>query len=457
MMYSKIKIMLMLFLAGLGLMKGQNIEMYFPYLTGKSYEFIIFQGAEQKVIMKGIIPREGKFRLTIPKEYAPYTGMSRWLITGTKEGGGLDMFIPGKDFSVSNEAPVPDEQNIIYSGNTGNKDLNELYRAQNNIMRRYEIMQQAIKLYSQSDINYNVFKEEAGKQQKTYERFQNNLKEKSDYISHFVPILNLPDGKGTRLFEKEEDRVDHIARYIAEELDWEVLYTSGYWNRIVDTWVSIHLQLLKDKDRFTREFKKISSRISTPKNYTGFVERVAYNLNLYGEDEYIGAIAPQVSSSDKITSYKGPLAVFIKGVIGSEAPDLVLSGYVTGAGEVSKTSRLKMDKQMNEMFDSSLIVFYQSDCKSCTDFLQQLSEHYADLRAKSIRVIAISADRDSEVFKSKAQSFPWKDNTYCNYKGVEGDNFQNYGVSGAPTLVWVDNNGKILSRGSSFSLLSNTN
>ncbi|WP_407481975.1 thioredoxin family protein [Elizabethkingia meningoseptica] len=456
MMNGKIKIMLMLFLTSFSL-KGQNIEMYFPYFSGKNYQLVIFQGAQQKEILKGTIPRDGKFTLNIPKEYAPYTGMSRWLITGTKEGGGLDMFIPGKDFSVECEAAVPNEQNIIYKGNTGDKDLNDLYRAQNNIIRRYEIMQQAIKLYSQSDKNYNVFKEEAEKQQKAYESFQNSLKEKSDYISHFVPILNLPDGKGTRLFEKEQDRVDHIARYIAEDLDWEVLYTSGYWNRIVDTWVSIHLQLLKDKERFTREFRKISSRISIPKNYTEFVERVAYNLNLYGEDEYIGAIAPLVSSSDKITNYKGPLAVFIKGVIGSKAPDLVLSGYVTGAGEVSKASRLKMDKQTSPMFDSSLIVFYQSDCKNCTDFLQQLSEHYADIREKGIRVIAISADRDSEVFKSKAQSFPWKDNTYCNYKGVEGDNFQNYGVSGAPTLVWVDNNGKILSRGSSFSLLNNTN
>lgn len=448
--------MLILFFTGLCLIKGQHIEMYFPYFSGKSYEFIIFQGAEQKVIIKGIIPREGKFTLTIPKEYTPYTGMSRWLITGTKEGGGLNMFIPGKDFSVSSEAPVPDEQNIIYSGNTGDKDLNDLYRTQNNIIRRYEIMQQAIKLYSQSDKNYNVFKEEAEKQQKAYESFQNNLKEKSDYISYFVPILNLPDGKGTRLFEKEEDKVDHIARYIAEDLDWEVLYTSGYWNRIVDTWVSIHLQLLKDKERFTREFRKISSRISIPKNYMEFVERVAYNLNLHGEDEYIAAIAPQVSSSDKITNYKGPLAVFIKGVIGSKAPDLVLSGYVTGAGEVSKVSRLKMGKQTNPLFDSSLILFYQSDCKNCKDLLEELSEHYPDLKSKGIRVIAFSADRDSEVFRSKAQLYPWKDNTYCDYKGVESENFKNYGVTSAPTLVWINYNGEIISRGASLSFLNNT-
>lgn len=43
--------------------------------------------------------------------------MSRWLITGTKEGGGLDMYIPGRDFSVNCVVAQSRDENIIYKGN----------------------------------------------------------------------------------------------------------------------------------------------------------------------------------------------------------------------------------------------------------------------------------------------------------------------------------------------------
>jgi hypothetical protein len=147
-----------------------------PHFAGKSYDFIIFQGNEQRTIYKGIIPEDGKFNLSIPKEYAPYNGMSRWLITGTTEGGGLDMYIPGKDFSVSCTEAQPNEKNIIYANNTGNIELSNIHREQTNILSRYEAMQQAVKAFTADDTNYPVFQQEYQNQLKAYDNFQQKLK-----------------------------------------------------------------------------------------------------------------------------------------------------------------------------------------------------------------------------------------------------------------------------------------
>lgn len=71
--------------------------------------------------------------------------MSRWLITGTAEGGGLDMYIHGKDFSVSCKEAQPNEENIIYTNNTGNTELRKLHAEQMGILSRYGAMKQSIK------------------------------------------------------------------------------------------------------------------------------------------------------------------------------------------------------------------------------------------------------------------------------------------------------------------------
>ena len=60
---------------------AQKIDMYFPHFGGKTYDFMIFQGDKHQTLVQGTIPEDGKFTLSIPKEYAPYTGMSRWLHT----------------------------------------------------------------------------------------------------------------------------------------------------------------------------------------------------------------------------------------------------------------------------------------------------------------------------------------------------------------------------------------
>ncbi|MBK7700370.1 MAG: hypothetical protein IPJ39_17400 [Saprospiraceae bacterium] len=75
---------------------SQSITMEFPAFADKTYEFIIFQGDKSVTIIQDTIPKDGKFVIKIPEQYAPYSGMSRWLITNTTQGGGR-LLIDGQD------------------------------------------------------------------------------------------------------------------------------------------------------------------------------------------------------------------------------------------------------------------------------------------------------------------------------------------------------------------------
>ncbi|WP_177435552.1 alkyl hydroperoxide reductase [Pseudomonas sp. Irchel 3E19] len=279
---------------------AQEIRMDFPHFKGKSYEFILFQGAGAKMVIKDTIPQDGKFTLTIPKEYTPYTGMSRWLITGTQEGGGLDMLIPGHDFSVSCTEAKPDDSNIVYAGNQEIPELNSLYKAQQAIFAKHDAMMQATKAFPETDQNYPVFKKEYQNQLDAYKNFQTTLRTHPGYAKKFIQIVNITQGIGTEIYPAEEEKAKNIAEYIARELDWQTLYTSGHWHGVISSWVAIHTQVLNDPKDFATDFAAIRKKLKDPEQYTDFSKIVASALSQGGKDNFIAVISPRVGASDQI-------------------------------------------------------------------------------------------------------------------------------------------------------------
>jgi thioredoxin-related protein len=432
------------FLFSLSLYPSQTINMEFPYFAGKAYDFIIFQGGQPKRVYQGTIPSDGKFTLTIPAEYAPYTGMSRWLITGTREGGGLDMVIPGRDFSVSCLSVQPDNGNVIYTGNAENARMNDIYKKQQEIFARHDAMLQASRAFPKTDKNYPVFEQEYRNQVKAYDKLQESLKKDKSYSTEFLRIVNITMGIGTRMEESEENRARNIAGYITDELDWEALYTSGHWSTVISSWIDIHTRVLKEDNAFVADFAKISSKINRADLYTDFAGRVADFLTGQGKDDLIDGISPLVRASGKIAKYEGSLAAYNRDGAGSPAPDLV----VPKEDRDEKIS-LKSTELTGKDYQKVLLVFYESGCGACESLLQELPAGYERMKSAGVKVISVSADKDRASFESKAKSFPWKD-SYCDFEGLKGVNFRSYGVTGTPTLVLIDNKGRILKRGVSL-------
>ncbi|WP_276835922.1 peroxiredoxin family protein [Chryseobacterium cucumeris] len=432
------------------LLYSQVISMDFPHFAGKSYEFILFQGDKQEKVIEGKIPDDGKFTLVVPKQYVPYQGMSRWLITNSEDGGGLDMVISGRDFSVSCQESKPNDTNIIYSGNAEVAELRDLYKRQQEIIMRYTSMQQAMKSFDRTDKNFHVFEQESREQEASFKKFQQEIKQNPDYAKMFLSMVNITMGIGTELSDDEKVRGRNIADYIVEEINWDALYTSGHWSTIISSWVDIHTRVLHDDNSFVNEFIKLTDKINDKKLYKDFARITAYYLTQQGRDALISVIAPYVISSGKIDDYEGSLSAYKMGAVGTQAPDLILKEYIGSVDAHNyKLTTLKSNDMADKIYKKTLLIFYESGCGPCENLLQQLPGKYEDIRSKGVRLISVSADKDESVFSNTSKKFLWKEN-YCDYEGIRGINFKNYGVAGTPTLVLIEPDGKIVAKTASL-------
>ncbi len=424
---------------------AQTIEIKFPAFSGKTFEFILFQGDKSvKIYENDTIPKNGLVKIVIPKEYAPYTGMCRWLITNTAEGGGLDMAIHGTGFKVTCLSAQPNNDNIVFEGYDAMHELNRLHALQQTIIDKFETMSKAIQLYENKHPLYQTFSKEKEVQVAAYEKFHHDLKNNPNYNARMLPIFNLVSGIPPKLTDDYELRAKLVNDYIVNELDYEHLYTSGHWTGIIQSWVQMHAQFYNDKDKFVKDFSIINNKITDPKKYTDWVGKVTYYLTQFSKDDFIEAIAPFVITSNKVTSYEGKtMQVYVKAMIGSQAPDLVITEHI---GKVEdhqhKTTVLKSSQLAVENYQTTLIVFYQSGCGPCEELMQKLPQQYAILKSKGIRVITISADEGEQVFLNTSKNYPWEDK-YCDYEGINGINFKNYAVLGTPTIYVIDKSGKI--------------
>lgn len=425
---------------------AQEVSMSFPAFAGKTYDFIIFQGDKPITAQQDTIPKDGKFTLTIPQAYAPYTGMCRWLITGTTQGGGLDMAVPGYNFSVACLSDKPDNTNIVYKGFDAVNELNRLNDLQKVIIDKFEVLNKASQLYDKSHPLYASFQKEKEHQAKAYIDFQKDLKKNTNFNARFLPIVNLTRGIAPKLYEKEEDKLKSIANYIAYEADIDALYTSGHWSGIISTFLQLHQGFIKDDKIFNTQFAALTKRMSNKNYYTDFTGRLTYYMKTYGMDKQIELIAPIVVNSGKITEYVGTMEVYIKALTGSQGADLIFTEHIVNLADHNhKSTILKSSELAMGNYTHTLLVFYQSGCGPCEALMQTMPGKYPMLKEKGIRFISISADESEQVFKNSSGSYPWVDK-YCDFKGKNGINFKNYAVKGTPTLVLLDKKGVIVQK-----------
>ena len=423
---------------------SQTITMDFPAFAGKTYELVIFQGSKAEKVMQDTIPPNGKFKLTIPAVYSPYTGMCRWLLTNSENGGGIDMAIPGHDFSISCQSDKPDNTNIIYTGFDAVNELNRLNGIQKNIIDKFETMSKAKQLFEKSHPLFKSFQKEREAQIKAYEDFHEELKKNTNYNARFLPIVNLIQGYAHRLSDDDYEKGQIFNEFFTQKMDIQDLYASGHWDGIIQSWVVYQINVVNDKEQFKKDFTLINNKIKSPAQYTDFVGKVTYYLTQYTKDDFIEAIAPLVIGSKKITSYEGKtMQVYVNAMIGSQAPDLVITEHLGKLEDHNhKTSLLKSSEFSSGSYTKTLLIFYQSGCGPCEELMQQLPGLYEKLKNKGFRVITISADEGEQLFKNASKDYPWPDK-YCDYKGKNGVNFKNYAVEATPMMFLINSSGRI--------------
>jgi peroxiredoxin len=180
---------------------------------------------------------------------------------------------------------------------------------------------------------------------------------------------------------------------------------------------------------------------------SAFVEKIVPLLVQQGKDDCLPGLQTFLNNRPgalaALSGHVKHLMASVKILTGQKAPDLVFHAPVR-----TRQSKSDQDIVLNTGdlgADQTILLFYQGNCPLCEDALIDLANKYKQLREKNVRVIAVSGDKTDQAFEKKLSYHQWPDN-YCDFTGMDGVNFANYGVLGVPTLFLLDSEGGVLGK-----------
>ncbi|MDR2005361.1 MAG: thioredoxin family protein [Prevotella sp.] len=397
---------------------SQNVNLDFPYFAEQEWYWTIFCGGKQDTIVTGRLDQAGKTRLSLPEKYKNYRGLTQWLLT---EGGGLTMiFAGGENFSVSCTEAQPSEDNIIYKNTSENTYLNSRHKRQQKIFGKIEAMQMATSAYKDDADLLPVFNTELQKQQRAYELLQSETVSNPLYAARFAQIVDLTRGLPQRLSSDQSENERQMKDFIMNQMDIEVLYTSGHWDNVWDQWLSWYTC---DKDnhlpQLISDAKHLLARTQSDEVYAALAGQIVSACEKQNWHDQEIELAFHLLNEDRIRQPSGKiesLYTLLRIRKGAKAPALI-----QGILPKKKT----------------ILAFYDSGCGNCTVQLSKLAEKYPELKKKGYEIVSISADNDKSMFETYATKLPWKDK-YCDFEGFAGKDFRNYGIIGTPTFYVLD-------------------
>jgi peroxiredoxin len=423
---------------------ANEIQLHFPHFAGHAYEWKIFQGKDKVTVQSGGIPSDGRVTLSMPEAYQDYQGMTRWLL---KKGGGLDMIYTGKSFSVECLSEQPGPDNIIYTGNSENDYLKSQHQRQQIILDKLGAINHLLQVYAPDEPLHKTALEEQTHLRRAFEQVQADRSESPLYAARFGEIVDFTRGIADKIYEDQEDHIAYFNDFVTHTLDFKDLYTSGHWDQVLHHWVMMNIRSDKGNEAFASRLDQAMSRMDRDDILVGFAEKAVPLLVEKGKDDLLPAIADHLESRPAAHaalsgSVKNMIAS-VKILTGQKAPDLVFHAPVrTQTGTSDQDIIIEIDK-LDAAY--TILLFYQGQCPACEDALIDLANKYKRLTEQDVRVIAVSADTTEQGFEKKLAYHQWPEN-FCDFTGMAGKNFTNYGVLGVPTLFLLDQDGVILKK-----------
>lgn len=396
-------IQLLLLLLPVGVV-SQTIELNLPSCNYLQYHLAIKQANKLDTIAVGRFDEMGKAIFEVDKKYSAYVGVGELTITATSKA--WNIILNGED-KISIAEGIEDE--IIFSNSTENIARVEFMQQYENIAKEYN---EAVISASQTQSFFALPAVYVANAQKAYSDYLKELSNSPLYAARMMEVMLCLMGSGSELGQSQEDIAKWQQNYISNKLDFNTLYTSGFWQTMLDFWLEQHLILQNDETLLTdtRHLLNRTEEVPVRRELTNTIIRL---FSRYGKDNLLMELGSEY------------LTIPING---KPAPELQTDG-----------APIKLGK--------SLILFYDSACGNCHQELHELIKAYPLLSNdhNQMKVITVSADTDKDTFEYTNAKLPWEDKL-CDYKGFYGENFENYGIVGTPTFILVDDEGIVRGR-----------
>lgn len=410
------------FLGMITSLQAQTIKVDFSHFPETQYNYVLYSGEKKDTIATGKLDKEGKATLIVPASKKDYVGMSQFILN---DGGAIDFILNKENFSISCNEKQLSMNNVKYTGSVENDFISNKVKEQNAIVEKFSFVEYGLNLYKKEDALYPVFEKEKENIGLQFGAIKNKTANSPLYAAKFADIYDFLMGVGSTIDQKEEAKAVEMNSFITTKIDMKVLYNSGLWSPVIESWNQLQQNIIKDDNVYLKDIKQILSRVNNKTVYTSFAEKMVDLLAKTGKDAIVSDLGAYVAKSGKIENPGNNLInAMKKPVNGKNAPALII-------GKAKKIIKSK-----------TLLFFFEAGCNNCENEIHQLLGNYQILKDKGFEIISVAADMTPNSGDGHGHEFPWKDQL-CDYKGFAGVNFKNYNVIGTPTYFIIDDKGII--------------
>ncbi|MDR2816350.1 MAG: peroxiredoxin family protein [Proteiniphilum sp.] len=215
--------------------------------------------------------------------------------------------------------------------------------------------------------------------------------------------------------------ISETQTFIRDSLDMAILYESSLWSECLSGWLSSYPAAESKAKASEALINRAASQ--SPAVLKSLVRELCLILKNSGDTQTATAIA-----------------AYPYGIDANERPDIAARLLTSTLLPGTKAPAIGRPAQSGEKHTATILLFYDSRCRSCQGIIDEITGKYPALRELGVRVISFSTDTDEQIFTEYSSRFPWPDKL-CDYRGFYGPDIENYGVAATPTLFLIDREG----------------
>lgn len=412
-------------------LSAQNLRLELPAHAGKEVKLSVRRGMVSDTIMQVKLNKSG---VAVINYSALKASAGLATITIKPDVNYEFVLSPTESATIHSSEQVVNPGNTKISNSPENRSIDSLFSRLMLLKQKQKVLRPVVQMYNAT----STLGVEARNEQKYVDNalqlFYDSIKLSPLYGAKFIEVRQLVNEQIENAWQL--DSLKTLVRdYILHRMDINFVYGSGMYFNLFN---GLNMYVYQKESIYHKEFGndmvQILKRTEPLDIYTTLAtdmltvcEKLCWNV----ESE---KIVDYLIESKRIINPVGKLNLFMyqfKLRVGKPAPRLLTSN-----SEIT----------FNKAKQGTIIIFYETGCSYCDTELKGLIADYAKYQKKGLQIVTVSADHDQAIFDKNSQDFPWK-NKLCDLKGMGGQNFQNYGVMGTPTIYFVDKKGVIRAKG----------
>ena len=423
---------------------SQTIEFSFPKLNGDTVWIYSFSGSRVDSLSV-VLDNKGKATVVFPQQ--GYQGMAYLYIP--KKGGGefllaeenLQIICLEEQFRAEMLAFPQSEENSFFRWGfqwrnyiMQQKEWLEAAPVFPNLPQREDISPLLKELFgSSSSPSEEILRNMSEENRNAILKLENAIKNSPLYSARLIKLI----GFMQRLYSAVQSNNPIMQKTVIDamenETDIEALFHSG------NLWTDIHTY-------YPGLFKGENSDSAQ----TAYANSVSLAMRRLKEPVLTAFLSTALTVCERKNLQKAQEVMLLNFI--SMYPTLPVSDQkvqrMLGVLSLNKGMQAPpIEGLINPVSQPAILIFFESDCDHCQHELDWLIEHYKEITAKGYRIVSIAADRQQNNYQNISSAFPWnKEDRLCDFKGMGGKNFSNYGIIGTPTIFVIDKNGLILGK-----------